>query len=185
MNPNAKQHGATLLVALIMLVVLTLLVVSAIRSANTNMRIAGNMQMQEEATASAQQAVEQVISNNFWSDPVSSVVSVDINNDGATDYRVDVAQPACTGSVPLMNSNLVISGAASAVAEDAPCISSSTASNTGLISASGVPVTTGQSWCFAQQWDIEARATSVTGFGADVTSVQGVALRVPAGTLCH
>ena len=58
----SKQHGATLITALIMLIVLTLLVVSGIRSSSTNLRIAGNMQMQEEATAAAQQAIENVIS---------------------------------------------------------------------------------------------------------------------------
>lgn len=57
-----RQTGATLITALIMLIVLTLLVVSGIRSSSTNLRIAGNMQMQEEATAAAQQAIENVIS---------------------------------------------------------------------------------------------------------------------------
>ena len=57
-----RQTGATLITALIMLIVLTLLVVSGIRSSSTNLRIAGNMQMQEEAIAAAQQAIENVIS---------------------------------------------------------------------------------------------------------------------------
>ena len=57
-----RQSGATLVTALIMLIMLTMLVVSGIRSSNTNLRIAGNMQMQEEAAAAAQQAIERVIS---------------------------------------------------------------------------------------------------------------------------
>ena len=59
---NKTQRGATLITALIMLIVLTLLVVSGIRSSSTNLRIAGNMQMQAEATAAAQQAIENVLS---------------------------------------------------------------------------------------------------------------------------
>ncbi|ADE12391.1 PilX N-terminal domain-containing pilus assembly protein [Sideroxydans lithotrophicus] len=179
MTLRHKQHGATLLVALVMLVVLTLLVVSAIRSSTTNLRVAGNMQMQGEATASAQQAIEQVISGNFTANPVSAVIPVDINNSGTPQYTAAVSKPACTGSVPLMNSSLDMNNP-----NDVPCFSSSTASNTGIISTSGVQATSGQSWCFAQQWDIPAEATSVTGTGADVTVHQGVSLRVPAGTTC-
>jgi len=174
------QRGVTLLVGLIMLVVLTLLVISAIRSSTTNLRIVGNMQMQEEAAAAAQQAIEQVISSNFTANPVSSVITVDINNDGTADYSVSVAQPTCTGSVPLMNANLN-----AANPSDAPCMSSSTASNTGIMFASGTPATAGQSWCFMQQWDVQAQATSLTGTGAAATLHQGVSLRVPAGTQCN
>lgn len=170
-----KQRGSTLLVALVMLVVLTLLVLSAIRSSNTNLRIAGNMQMQGEATAAAQQAIEQVLSSNFTANPVSSVVNVDINNDGTNDYRADVAKPTCLGSRALLNSDPGI---------PLDCISSSSASNTGIMSASGIPVTTGLSWCFKQQWDVQTQATSLTGAGADVTIHQGTALTVPAGTTC-
>lgn len=181
MNPKRRQRGSTLVVALIMLLVLALLIMSAIRSSNINMRIAGNTQIQAEATAAAQQAVEGVISTNFWAAPTSSVVNVDVNGDGTNDYRATVAVPTCTGSVPLTNENLNMTNPA-----DVPCFSSSTAINTGLISASGVPVVGTQSWCFAQQWDVQAEAINagVFGTGVDVTVDQGVAMRVPVGTLC-
>ncbi|OIR03324.1 hypothetical protein GALL_145960 [mine drainage metagenome] len=179
MNIKHKQRGATLLVALVMLVVLTLLVISAIRSSTTNLRIAGNMQTQSENTAAAQQAIEQVISGNFTSNPASSVVTVDINNSGTPEYTATVAQPLCTGSMPLKNSNLDMTNP-----NDVPCFSSSVASNTGIVSTSGMPATTGQSWCLSQQWDVQAQATSIAGNGANVTVHQGVALRVPAGTGC-
>ena len=174
-----KQRGATLIVGLVMLVVLTLLVISALRSGNANLRIAGNMQTQGEATAASQQAIEQVISSNFTTTPASFVVPVDINNDTVPDYSASVAVPTCTGSVALMNANLNMNNP-----NDVPCFSSSTTSNTGIMSASGIPVTTGQSWCYSQQWDVQTRATSLSGSGADVTIHQGVSLRVPAGTTC-
>ncbi|MDD4929987.1 MAG: hypothetical protein PHP85_12005 [Gallionella sp.] len=175
-----QQRGVTLLVGLIMLVVLTLLVLSAVRSSNTNLRIAGNMQMQAEATASAQQVIEQVISSNFTANPASSVVTVDINTDGEADYRVEVAQPVCTGSIPLMNASLDMSNP-----DDAGCFSSSTSTNTGIIFASGAPATSGQSWCFSQQWDVEVQASSIKGTGAAAALHQGVSLHVPAGTACN
>ena len=179
MSAIDRQRGVTLLVTLIMLVVLTLLVISAIRSSTINLHIAGNMQMQEEATASAQQAIEQVISTNFTANPASSVVNVDINNSGTTDYTADVAKPTCLGSTSITNSSLDMTNP-----KDAPCFSSSTASNSGIIYASGVPSTAVQSWCYSQQWDVKAKATATSGSGANSTVHQGVSLRVPAGTSC-
>lgn len=178
------QRGATLLVALVMLVVLTLLVVSAIRASSANLRIAGNMQMQTEASVAAQQAIESVLSTNFtdaaylaknFPAGAASSVAVDINNDGTFDYTAAISQPSCTGSIPVLNSDPVI---------PAECVSSSTASNTGIMSASGAAVATAQSWCNAQQWDVGTRATSLSGSGASSNLHQGVYLYVPTGTAC-
>jgi Tfp pilus assembly protein PilX len=177
MSPQHRQRGATLFVALVMLVVLTLLAISAIRSSSINLRIAGNMQMAGEASAAAQQAIEQVLSSNFTAAPASSVIAVDINGSGTGDYTATVPEPTCTGSVPLKNADLDMSST-----NDQKCFSSSTASNTGIFFASGAPAVTGMSWCLSQQWDVSARATSPTG--TDVTVHQGVSLRVPAGTGC-
>lgn len=179
MNLKCRQNGSTLIVALVMLVVLTLLVVSGMRSSNTNLRIVGNMQVQEEAAAAGQQAIEEVVSKNFTASPTSSVISTDINNDGIADYDVNVVKPACTDSAPIMNSSLDMTKAS-----DIPCFSSSTASNTGIIAASGTQATTGQSWCFTQQWEVQTQATSRAGNGANAVIHQGVSLRVPAGTTC-
>lgn len=174
-----KQGGETLIVTLVMLVVLTLLVVSAIRAGNVNLRIVGNMQLGEEVSTAAQQATEQVMSSNFTVNPVSQVLAVDINQDGTPDYTANV-YPTCTGSIAITNADLN-----SALAADAPCISSGAAQNTGLM-VSAVPATatlTGQSWCYLQQWELEAAVTD-SNTGATATTVQGVAIRVPVGTGC-
>lgn len=90
------QAGVSLVVGLIMLVVLTLLVVSAVRLGSAGLRIAGNYQAKTEATAAAQQAIEQVVgsSANFYN-PAPKSVDIDINNDGVADYTVQVSAPAC------------------------------------------------------------------------------------------
>ena len=49
---------------MIMLVLLTLFVLSAINSGTINLRISGNTQAQDEARAAAQQAIEQVVSSS-------------------------------------------------------------------------------------------------------------------------
>ena len=79
-----SQCGATLITALIMLIVLTLLVVSGIRSSSTNLRIAGNMQMQEEASAAAQQAIENVISTTALVATPQTVGNFNVTIDSAT-----------------------------------------------------------------------------------------------------
>lgn len=163
-----RQRGATLLVALIMLVVLTLFVVSAISSSNTNLRIAGNMQIQNEAAAAAQQAIEQVISSiAFTTNTAAQNISVDINNDGTADYTVSV-QPSCLSSVPIRNSELDPNNP-----NDVSCIGSAVA-NGGQ----------GLSMCYKQQWDIQATVTDSHGLSVAQPQHQGVFLRVPAGTSC-
>lgn len=177
MNPSVKQRGFVLVTALIFLVILTLLVVSAIRGGNSSLKIAGNMQQKEEAVAAAQQATEQVISANFTANPIAQTINVDINKDGTTDYVVTVPAQTCTSTKALQNSDLN-----SALPADQPCISSSAAGNTGLMVA-GAPAATGQSWCNQQKWEVEARvADAVTG--AAVTTHQGVSMRTVVGTDC-
>ena len=58
-----RQQGATLLIALIMLVVMTLFAITAIRTGNIGLKIVGNQQAQKRMEAAAAQAVEQVVSN--------------------------------------------------------------------------------------------------------------------------
>lgn len=91
-----RQQGATLLVGLIMLVVLTLLVVSGIRTSNANLKIVGNVQARDEAAAQAQQALEDTLSdvNNFYT-PVRKELSVDADGDGSAEYTVVVSAPVC------------------------------------------------------------------------------------------
>ena len=171
MKHGSKQRGSILMISLIMLVVLTLLVISAMRSSNSNLRVVGNMQMQQEAESAAQQAVEQIISYNFTTLPASSVITVSY---GTTDYTVTVPAPTCLGSTALSNNSPNL---------PTQCIGSGAATNTGIISASGVTTSAGQSWCYAQQWEVKASAVNAST-GATATVHQGTALTVPAGTSC-
>ncbi len=91
----ARQRGVALVMGLIMLVMLTLLVVSAIYSGSINLRIAGNMQSEDEARAMAQQAIEQFVSSyaNFYPTPTGvSATTYPVNN---ANYSVTVATPVC------------------------------------------------------------------------------------------
>lgn len=89
------QRGATLVVGLIMLLLITLMVSSAFTLSGTNLKAVGNMQFRDEAIAAANMGIEQVMSSAFTSAPTAESIAVDINDDGTTDYLVAIAQPLC------------------------------------------------------------------------------------------
>jgi hypothetical protein len=105
-SPQA-QRGATLVVGLIMLVLITVMVTSAFTLSTTNLQSVGNMQFRDEAVAAANKASEQVLSSPFTTAPVAQTINVDLNNDGTTDYEVEFDAPTCIG-----DSEVIISGAA-------------------------------------------------------------------------
>ena len=98
-----RQRGVALVIGMIMLVLITLLVVSAINAGSVNLRIAGNMQAEEGARAVAQQAIEQFIGvySNFYPTPTAmnpttpTTPNFDINNDNTKEYVVSIAAPTC------------------------------------------------------------------------------------------
>jgi hypothetical protein len=97
------QQGATLIVALIMLTLITLLVLNAFTLSSSNLKAVGNMQVRDESIAAANQAVELVVSSSFTDAPVAQEVNVDINKDGATDYTVAIATPTCIKATEVPN----------------------------------------------------------------------------------
>lgn len=92
---STSQRGATLLVAMVMLVLLTLMVSSAFTLSTTNLKAVNNMQMREEAMAAANNAIELVISSQFTNTSTVQPINIDLNNNGSTDYTVNVAVPQC------------------------------------------------------------------------------------------
>lgn len=93
---SKKQRGATLIIGLIMLVVITLLVNTAFTLSSSNLKSVRNMQLRNEAIAAANMAIETVIGSPFTVSPVAETIEIDINNDGTNDYTVAIAQPTCT-----------------------------------------------------------------------------------------
>lgn len=92
---SKAQRGATLVMGLIMLTLITVMVTSAFTISTTDMRSVGNMQARGEAVAAANKAIEQVLSSPFTDAPASEAIDVDINKDGKADYRVEFAKPSC------------------------------------------------------------------------------------------
>jgi hypothetical protein len=82
-------------ISLIMLALITLLVITAMNLASSGFRSVSNTQFRDEAIASANFAIQQVIGSDFTETPAAEDVEVDLDNDGTVDYLVNVAEPAC------------------------------------------------------------------------------------------
>jgi len=96
-----RQTGATLIVSLMMLVILTLFAMSAINSSSVNLQIVGNMQILKKVEDAAQNAIEDGISS-------IATINIAIANPNApasilppvNGVNVTLSTPQCTGSAP-------------------------------------------------------------------------------------
>lgn len=177
-----RQRGATLIVALIVLIMLTLFAVTSFNLGKSSLQTVGNAQSRNEAMAAAQQALEEAVSTTrlFLSpsavilngDPacnggVANTKCVDINGDNNPDITVTLTPtPACISARPILNSELNPS-----LANDAGC-SMQAGQAFGVAGAS-----TGSSLCADSLWEVNAVAQdNLTG--AQYTVTQGVGVRV-------
>lgn len=158
------QRGAiTILIALIMLVVITVMVTTAFSLSTINLKAVGNAQVREEALAAAHIVIEQTVASPFALDPNSAAVTdlpIDIYNgpiDG-DEYLVTLAAPRCVRAV-----QAAVSTASSVTL---PGMTSVSAYNT--------------------IWELDATATEVTT-GAKVRVKQGVRVllnEIERNTVC-
>lgn len=178
MSRRQGQGGATLVVALIFLVVLSLLAVAAYKSSSTNLRVVGAMQSRQEGLAAAQVALEKVLSDtNFSVNPdgivTNNPVAVDVNNDGTTDYQVTIARPGCYRSQPIKNSALDWT-----VEQDRVCMLTGSLDTSGIDSAVA-SAGSDNSLCASTEWDLTASVADPRT-GTTVAVHQGVGVRVVA-----
>lgn len=94
-----RQRGATLLVSLIMLVVLTLFAVTGFNLSSVNLRIAGNFQMQKTMEAAAQEAIEQVLSSTAAFGAGSQTITVGTYSVTVTGPLGGTTGPRCNYAV--------------------------------------------------------------------------------------
>jgi len=170
----SKQAGATLVVSLVMLIVLTLLVVAAIKSGSANLRIAGNTQVKTEANAAAQQAIEQVINTDFTSVPMAQTMTV---NAGTANYTVEVSKPVCSNTVPIYSNDPSLNPSNE---DDRLCFGDNPP--VPVFGPDGKPLPT-PATCNQQQWDVQADVTD-GNTGVRVTQHQGISKRVYRSTSC-
>ena len=185
-----RQRGATLIVSLIMLLLITLLAVSSFTLGKGNLQIVGNMQQRQQAFAAAQGAVASVISSNqFSATPTDAFLNpcggtapcadgnvtvdchgnkdtacVDSNGDGVTDVNVAVTA-ACAAIQPITTPELNFNDA-----NDRKCLN-------GVQQTQGTAgASNNGSSCSDIVWDVQASATDAVS-GANSVVDQGVAVR--------
>ncbi|NIA52214.1 hypothetical protein HAV22_00915 [Massilia sp. TW-1] len=172
-----RQQGITLVTALIMLLLLTMLALASVNLGNSNLQVVGNMQRRDQALSAARSVLEETISTaNFTTTPGAALANpcgapnqrcVDTDGDGKTDVKVTLTPPpACLKVQPIKNTDLDMSSA-----EDAGC-SDGTPQLYGVSGAND-----GNSSCDNSVWDVTAVATD-TATQTSVKVVQGVSVRV-------
>jgi Tfp pilus assembly protein PilX len=176
-NTRQSQSGITLVVSLIMLVVLTLLVVSATRFGIINLKISGNAQTEAEAAAATQVAIEKTMEMVVAAEKIDTVPAQPavVVSTGGTTYTVNVRKPAC-----VLTKNVLLTTLDHTNAQDVPCISNTPQPT--QFDSNGLPIPKPTA-CKDQQWDIAASVSDPSS-GANVSMLQGVSLRVPAQVQC-
>jgi len=187
MTQSHRQSGATLLVTLIMLIMLTLFAVSAMNTGTLNLRMVGNMQARSEALDATNRIIEQVLSMpTFITTPSNAVASpcgtpnticTDLNGDGTPDLTTTLSPaPTCVQARAIKVQELVLAVGR----EDLACVQ---AQAQGTFAVAGA-ASTGDSLCGVTVWDITAvtRTSGATAATSDVnfTATQGVGVRVNA-----
>lgn len=174
-----SQRGATLFIALVMLVMLTMFAVSSLNSSTTNLKVVGNMQSRSEALNAAQEAIETTISTpQFIANPTNAVLNpcsaantlcTDLTGDGAPEYTTQLMPtPSCIAVNGIKMSELVLTNI-----EDLGCA----AGQAQQFGVSGA--VTGDSLCANTLWEITAE-TKGTANAARVIVTQGVGVRISA-----
>lgn len=178
MTARKSQQGATLVIALIILVLLALLGTSAYQTSTTDLKASGNMQARTEALNAAQEAIETVISSSqFVSDPANAVATPcgaantlcsDYNGDGVAEYTTRLTPaPACVAVKVIKVAELDL-----ASSDDLGCVVGQS-QLFGVAGAGGG----GDSLCANSTWQVTAEASSASS-GAKVTVSQGIGIRV-------
>lgn len=182
---KSRQEGATLLVSVMMLVLITMLALTSYRLGSGNLKIVGNMQERNQTFAAAQSTIEHVLSNpgftgapnNAIAEPCNGIPNtrcVDVNGDGTSDVTVRVGSLQPTGELnvapcvqqvkPVANATLDYSKP-----EDASCA-------VGVGQTYGIAgANSGSSMCAETLWGIDAVATDAT---VGATSVVSAGVRV-------
>jgi len=166
--PVSEQQGIVLVVALIMLLAVTLIVVSASNLVQTNLRVVSNMESRQVARAAALAAIEEAISSaRFVTSPQAMFIRTpcddgannqmcyDLNGDGQFDVVVQMQEPTCVSVRPRANSSLDVFGDAA----QASCF---------------LPPAV-YSMCADSIWDFQATAIDAVT-GAEITLRQGVSV---------
>ena len=173
------ERGATLVIALIFLIVLTLFALSSYNSAMTDLKSVGNSQARTEALNSAQEAIELALSSpQFTIDPANALPNpcgaantfcTDYDANGTAEYVTKLEPlPACMSMKVIKVPELNLSDA-----EDLSCA----VGQSQQFGIAGADLAASDSICANTTWQIIAQASSPSS-GAKLSVTQGVGIRI-------
>jgi Tfp pilus assembly protein PilX len=165
MNSLRKQGGATLIIGLFMLILMTVMAIATYNMGKGNLQAVGNMQFRTETQRVAERTLETVIST---ADAVTTTVVYPETSDG---YKVKV-EPSLVQGFVKKNNTLDLSNPG-----EVGC-SLGAAQTFGIVGSS-----TGNSLCALTLYNVKVTAED-TRTKAKVVLDQGVAIQVPADTIC-
>jgi hypothetical protein len=187
-----RQGGATMIVALIMLLLMTMVALAALNMGKSSLQITGNLQSRSQQLVTANAVSEQAISSGRFFNFPNAVLStgrggwsnnetVDVYGDRKTVLNVAVYPvPKCIVSQPIPSSSLVLSNP-----DDLAC-SQGQQQNFGVAGSQN-----GASLCANSTWEVATQATDPVATGVasgtspgaagfeSISVVQGVSVRIP------
>lgn len=182
-----RERGATLLVTLIMLVIITLFAVSAFNTSNSNLKMVGNMQVRSEAMSASARTIEETISHtDFITTPANAIpnpcntpntLCTDLNGDGVPELTTTLTpNPSCDQARKIKVAELHFDTSQ----DDLACVEAQQQGTFAVVGAQP----TGDSLCGQTVWKIraETRTAGVAASASDVNTaiVQGIGVRVPS-----
>jgi len=181
MTRSSSQHGAVLIVALILLVLITLIGVSTASLINSNTKVLANFEGRAAVKSAAISALQQAIargtlvsSDVVFANPctTSRTTCIDANGDGALvagqDILVTISDIKCISAAIISNDELDVFSSL----EDQSCYQPPQAANPG----------NNDSLCAEATWDVAATAVDpITG--ASSTVRQGLSTRTQANLI--
>ncbi len=187
MRNRSRQGGATLLIVMIILIMLTLFAVSALNTGNINLKVVGNMQTRAEATDVTQAVINQTVSTTTFIDSpgnailnpcgAANTVCTDVNADGNPDYTTTLTpKPQCVQArvIKLNELNIALGS------DDLACVQAQQQGTFGIQGATG----SGDSLCGQSVWEVTAQTlmtgTTRANSPVNVTATQGIAVRIRA-----
>jgi Tfp pilus assembly protein PilX len=172
-----SQAGASALIALVFLVIVAFVVLTAYRLSGQQLALVGNAQSRAQVLAAASFAIERTISTvDFLRTPsvvAATPVAVDIDGNGADDLNVAVGLPACYRLRVVPQAELD-----ERRGSDRSCVGGLGAAGSILVIGGGAggAANAAESQCADSEWNISATAADAVT-SATLTVNQGVAVR--------
>jgi Tfp pilus assembly protein PilX len=174
----SRERGVTLVTALIMLIMLTLMVLVSADLGNSSLQSVGNMQQRSEVYSAAQETIEEAVSSTaFYKTPTAPITDtcngqantkcIDTNGDGTNDVAVTLGTSGCLTAQEHVATNFTDP-------QEITCVQGQDQNQL------SDELTGTDSACWDTIWELKATAKDMTS-KATVVYTQGVAVTVPNG----